>query len=138
MSWFDDMLAFHRKFGTTISATPTIPDKPTQKLRKNLIKEEYKELRKALKKKDLVEIADGGIDLIYVILGTLVSYGIDADAVWKEVQRTNMEKVGGKKRADGKILKPSGWKPPRIKYVLDHQKPLFKLRKAVHNGKGRP
>lgn len=132
---FDDVLAFHRKFGCAINATPTIPQKPTQKLRKKLIKEEYKELMRALRKKDIIEIADGGADLIVVVLGTLISYGIDAEAVWKEVQRTNMEKVGGKQRADGKILKPPGWKSPRIKYILDHQKPLFKLRKAQHNGK---
>lgn len=137
MSMFDDILAFHRKFGIVINAMPCIPQKPTPLLRKRLIKEEYKELRRALRRKNLVEIADGAVDLMVVTLGTLVSYGIDADAVWKEVQRTNIEKVGGKVRADGKILKPPGWKPPRVKYLLDHQKPLFKLRKVIHNGKSR-
>lgn len=48
-------------------------------------------------------------------------YGIDLGPLWDEVHRTNMAKVGGKTRADGKILKPDGWQPPRIQELLDVQ-----------------
>lgn len=36
-----------------------------------------------------------------------------------EVHRTNMHKLTGPKREDGKQLKPPGWKPPRISALYD-------------------
>lgn len=40
--------------------------------------------------------------------------GVDLAPFFKEVHRTNMHKLEGPKREDGKQLKPPGWKPPRI------------------------
>lgn len=40
--------------------------------------------------------------------------GVDLRPFFKEVHRTNMNKLKGPKREDGKQLKPEGWKPPRI------------------------
>jgi predicted HAD superfamily Cof-like phosphohydrolase len=48
-------------------------------------------------------------------------YGVDMDPIWAEVRRTNMAKTGGAKRADGKLLKPEGWEPPRIRECLEEQ-----------------
>ena len=67
---------------------------------------------------DLVEIADGLADLIYVLIGTSIAYGIDLEPIWDEVHKTNMAKVGGGVRGDGKILKPEGWEPPEIERLL--------------------
>lgn len=67
---------------------------------------------------DIVEVADGIADLIYVALGAAIAFGIDIDPIFEEVHRTNMEKVGGRTRDDGKILKPEGWEPPRILPIL--------------------
>jgi len=39
--------------------------------------------------------------------------------LWNEVHRANMDKAGGPKRADGKVLKPEGWKPPDIHGILE-------------------
>src|SRR2546429_6004229 len=39
-------------------------------------------------------------DLLYVVYGTAVSYGIDMNPVFREVHRSNMSKVGGYKRGD--------------------------------------
>jgi predicted HAD superfamily Cof-like phosphohydrolase len=44
--------------------------------------------------------------------------GCDLDPFFREVHRTNMAKVGGPIRADGKRLKPEGWQPPRIREML--------------------
>lgn len=44
--------------------------------------------------------------------------GIDLYPFYEEVHRTNMAKLGGPKRADGKQLKPDGWQPPRIAEML--------------------
>jgi predicted HAD superfamily Cof-like phosphohydrolase len=63
---------------------------------------------------NIEEVADGLADLIYVCVGAALAFGIPLDRVWAEVQRANMDKVGGERRADGKILKPDGWVPPRI------------------------
>lgn len=49
------------------------------------------------------------------------SLGLDIKPLFEEVHRTNMLKVGGPTRADGKILKPEGWQPPRIRELLIEQ-----------------
>lgn len=63
---------------------------------------------------DIEAVADGLADLIYVVVGAALSFGIPLERVWSEVQRANMDKLNGPKRADGKQLKPQGWIPPRI------------------------
>ena len=67
---------------------------------------------------DLLDVIDGVCDLIYVALGTVISAGIDLDPHFTEVQRANMMKLLGPKRADGKQLKPEGWQPPDHAAVL--------------------
>jgi len=70
---------------------------------------------------DLVEIADGIGDVIYVLLGTAVSYGIDLRPIFDAIHDSNMKKVGGCTRDDGKIMKPEGWVPPDIEGILAAQ-----------------
>lgn len=118
---FQDVLDFHKKFGCAMGKRPKNVSPDVKKLRKTLMSEEFKELKDAMQRNDLVGIADAGADLIYVVLGTMVSYGIDVRPIWEEVHRTNMAKESGGKRADGKILKPQGWNPPNIKTILDAQ-----------------
>lgn len=119
--WQSDLVEFHKKFDLEINDRPDIPTKETVKLRYELIKEETNETLKALDGGDLIELADGIVDSIYVLLGTAVSFGINVNQVWTEVHKTNMAKVGGNVREDGKILKPEGWKPPRIREILISQ-----------------
>lgn len=45
--------------------------------------------------------------------------GVDLRPFFNEVHRTNMHKLSGPKREDGKQLKPADWKPPRIKAMYD-------------------
>ena len=104
---------FHSKFGQPILGKPEI-NEDRRDLRLRLIREEYSETFNAMVADDIVEIADGIADLIYVLLGTAIEYGIDMEPVFKEVHRSNMEKIPGNFRPDGKILKPEGWQPPRI------------------------
>lgn len=121
LDWYGDILEFADKFGHYIEAHPCIPPEKVKVLRKNLIKEETEELLKAIEEDDLEGIADGAADSIVVILGTLIAYGIVFQSVWDEVHRTNMAKVGGATREDGKSLKPEGWQPPDIKSILVRQ-----------------
>lgn len=68
---------------------------------------------------DLVEVADGLCDLIYVSLGCAVEMGLPIEELFAEVHRSNMLKVGASKRADGKTMKPEGWQPPYLGKILD-------------------
>ncbi len=60
-------------------------------------------------------------DLLYVVYGAAVSYGIDMDPVFREVHRSNMSKVGGYKRADGKWVKPATYSPACIEPIVAEQ-----------------
>lgn len=124
IDWSDDVLAFHRKFDCYLQPRPGIPTEGIPALRIRLCNEEWTEFLIGMAEGDLPAIADGAIDLIYVLIGTLLSCGIDPRPIWDEVQRTNMAKVGGATRADGKILKPEGWAPPDIARLLREQPPL--------------
>jgi predicted HAD superfamily Cof-like phosphohydrolase len=87
----------------------------------NLIKEEFEETTKAFYDEDLVEVADGLADMVWVIMGMCNSVGIDFDKVWKEVKNSNMSKfVDGKsiKNDAGKIMKPETYFKPNIKKAL--------------------
>lgn len=112
---------FHRKFGQPIAEEPIVPLPDRVALRRELIKEEVNELDRALALGDMVEIADGLADAIYVLLGTAIEYGIDLAPIFAEVHHTNMAKENGGTRADGKILKPEGWKAPDIARLLKAQ-----------------
>jgi predicted HAD superfamily Cof-like phosphohydrolase len=112
---------FHKQFEIHVSPTPSIPDEPTQILRKRLIQEEFEELQEAMQEKDLPSIAKELADLLYVVYGTAVSLGIDMEPVFQEVHRSNMSKVGGHKREDGKWVKPPTYSPAQLDSVLAAQ-----------------
>jgi len=99
------------------------PNQDNVNLYGTLITEEYKEFIEAINNNDEVETLDACMDMIWVILGFCHMKGYDIHGAWNEVVQTNMAKVDpatGKvrRREDGKILKPEGWKPPdMMKYV---------------------
>jgi predicted HAD superfamily Cof-like phosphohydrolase len=85
----------------------------------SLIDEEYNELKTAISEQDRVEQLDALIDILVVTAGALHSLGVNPDGAWKEVMRSNFDKVDKRtglvrKREDGKVLKPQGWEPPKL------------------------
>jgi predicted HAD superfamily Cof-like phosphohydrolase len=58
-----------------------------------LLDEEVGELRKALQEADLVGIADGLGDVVYVAYGAALQYGIDLDVVIRAIHDANMTKA---------------------------------------------
>ncbi len=125
MGMVEDVRDFHRKFGQTIGEKPSLPlpDSSLMKFRLALIEEEYQEMWEALghgpdKVQDFPKAVDGVLDLVWVLLGTLVSFGVDPRPAWNEIAKTNMAKEGGALRGDGKILKPQGWVPPDIETAI--------------------
>lgn len=118
----EQMIDFHTAFGHPVNVMAKFPDNKERELRTELLKEEYIEYTDAEIDNDLVEVADALGDMLVVILGTGLSYGLDMNAIFNEIMSNNMSKLGddGKpiKRADGKILKPEKWVPPNIKGVM--------------------
>lgn len=115
------VLEFHQQFGIYASSNAAVPNEKTEALRLHLIQEEFDELQVALKEKNLTSIAKELADLLYVVYGTAVSYGIDMELVFKEVHRSNMSKIGGYKREDGKWMKPPTYSPANIGEILKAQ-----------------
>jgi predicted HAD superfamily Cof-like phosphohydrolase len=112
---------FHRTFDILVKKQPVLPDQATQALRVRLIQEEFDELNEAMLEGNLAAVAKELADLLYVVYGTAVSYGIDMEPVFREVHRSNMSKVGGHKRADGKWVKPPTYSPACVEPILDAQ-----------------
>ena len=88
-----------------------------------LIQEEVSELQTAVDNNDRVEQLDALIDILVVTVGAVQSLGADGEGAWKEVMSTNFAKIDSltgrvRKREDGKVLKPTGWRPPELsKYI---------------------
>lgn len=124
------VLDFHDAFDLPREPLPTtrVGDTLAQ-LRVRLLREEVEEFADATEKRDLVAIADALADVVYVAYGSAVTYGIDLDAVVREVHRSNMSKLDGSGRpvlrGDGKVLKSERYRPPKIGRVIDEQLPLF-------------
>ncbi|OQW37858.1 MAG: hypothetical protein A4E19_11825 [Nitrospira sp. SG-bin1] len=114
--------AFHSKFEILAQRTPTDLNEDTKQLRVRLIQEEFDELKDAMAAGNLAAIAKEMADLLYVVYGTAVSYGIDMEPVFQEVHRSNLSKIGGYKRADGKWVKPPTYSPADIESILEIQR----------------
>jgi predicted HAD superfamily Cof-like phosphohydrolase len=89
----------------------------------DLIKEETEELFEAVRSNDRVEQLDALIDIMVVTIGALHSLGVDAEGAWREVLRSNLDKIDPNtnkviKRSDGKVLKPEGWQPPKLEQFV--------------------
>lgn len=125
--WAMDIAEFHKAVGAVTQPRPVPIVGDLLDMRKRIMNEEFnEEFIPALDKGDLVGIADGGIDSIVTIIGTMLACGIDPRPHWDEVQRTNMAKRDPatgevRKRDDGKILKPEGWTPPNLEGILRFQ-----------------
>jgi predicted HAD superfamily Cof-like phosphohydrolase len=117
----DRVREFHETFGVPVMARPCIPaDRVT--LRLDILDEERRELTTALEAGDVVEVADALTDMAYLIYGTALEFGIDLNACFAEVHRSNMSKLGadGKPiyRDDGKVLKGPNYSPPDLRQAL--------------------
>ena len=121
---FKDVAVFEIANGNPLSdGPPAVPDPETVYLRNDLHTEEFDELCEAMADGDMPKIADSIADLIWVLLGTSVRFGIDLPDVWEEVRKANMAKFGpgSRRREDGKLLKPPGWIAPNVERVLAQQ-----------------
>jgi predicted HAD superfamily Cof-like phosphohydrolase len=116
---------FHETYGLGVSSEMKA-DLGTLKneLRFNLMKEENEEYLEAVQNNDIIEIADALGDMLYILCGTILEHGLQhkIEAVFDEIQRSNMSKLGedGKPiyREDGKVMKGPNYFKPNFSDIL--------------------
>jgi len=122
MSNFEKVKKFMKTFGQEVKQKAEFPNDKITTLRYDLIKEELEELRIAMERKDIKEVADALTDILYVTYGAGHSFGINLDKCFEEVQSSNMSKLGEDGQPiyndKGKVMKgPNYFKPDLNKFV---------------------
>lgn len=143
----DDVLKFYRKHNFPVADLGDKPDPNFASLWVRLLGEELGEtlasLGKFSEQKGLVlafidavisaaskkaadgsaplpELVDGLHDTEWVLKqGHLMIGNTQPEPQWQEVCRANMDKLPGNVRGDGKIMKPTGWRPPDIAGLVE-------------------
>ncbi len=89
-----------------------------------LMTEEFCEIIDAMRRGNVVDLADGLADLLYVVYGTAVAFGIPIESIFQEVHRSNMTK--GVKAKDHHLGGDKGkgvdFQPADIQMALDRGK----------------
>ena len=122
MTNFEKVKVFMKTFGQDVKQQASLSTEKINTLRISLIEEELEELKKAIKEKDIKEVADALTDILYVTYGAGHAFGIDLDKCFDEVQNSNMSKLGddGKPiyNESGKVMKgPNYFKPDLKKFI---------------------
>ena len=122
MSNFQRVKKFMLTFGQEVKEKAEFPENKITSLRYELIQEELLELKEAINKKNIKEVADALTDILYVTYGAGHAFGINLDKCFEEVQNSNMSKLGkdGKPiyNEKGKVMKgPDYFEPNLNKFV---------------------
>lgn len=118
-----DIFKDQKKFMLACEQTTDQSNPEQYRLYTGLIGEEVMELADAIEAANKVEQLDALIDILVVTTGALHSLGVDIEGAWKEVMRSNFDKIDPRtgrvtKREDGKVLKPANWEPPRLEKFI--------------------
>lgn len=114
---------FHKAFNLTESQNYKLNQRVCL-LRYSLAIEELQEYLIGCGEKDEVEIADALGDQLYILLGTIISHGLEdkIEAIFDEIHRSNMTKLdaNGKPiyREDGKVKKSDLFEEPNLEKIL--------------------
>ena len=122
MTNFENVKKFMQTFGQEVKTKASFPNDKITNLRLDLIREELSELKEAVEKKDIKEVADALTDILYVTYGAGHAFGINLDKCFEEVQNSNMSKLGSDGKPvfneHGKVMKgPDYFKPNLSKFV---------------------
>ncbi len=122
MTNFEKVGHFMKTFGQEVKTNTELSSEKINNLRINLINEELEELKKAIKDKNIIEVADALTDTLYVAYAAGHAFGINLDKCFDEVQKSNMSKLGddGKPiyNENGKVMKgPKYFKPDLSKFI---------------------
>lgn len=114
---------FHKVFNLTESQNYKL-NQGVCLMRYLLALEELQEYLIGCGEKNEVEIADALGDQLYILLGTIISHGLEdkIEAIFDEIHRSNMTKLDadGKPlyREDGKVKKSDLYEEPDIESIL--------------------
>ena len=122
MTNFELVKKFMQTFSQEVRTEASFPSEKIINLRFDLIREELSELKDAIEKKDIREVADALTDILYVTYGAGHAFGINLDKCFEEVQNSNMSKLGSDGKPiyneHGKVMKgPDYFKPNLNKFV---------------------
>ena len=122
MTNFEKVGTFMKTFGQEVKSKHSLSTDKINNLRLSLIKEELEELKDAIHKKDLVEVADALTDILYVTYGAGHAFGINLDRCFDEVQNSNMSKLDNDSNPiyneNGKVMKGPNYFKPNLKKFL--------------------
>lgn len=125
---FADVTAFHRKFELPQQQFPSLPDLEILQLKLKHLHEELQEIEDGVDAKDLEQVFDGVIDLVYVALGLAYFCNLPFNEGWQRVHWANMKKIRAKRAEDSKrgstfdIIKPEGWQAPKLEDLIRKEK----------------
>ena len=122
MTNFEKVRLFMTTFGQEVKKKSGLSTNKINNLRINLIEEELIELKDAVNKRDIKEVADALTDILYVTYGAGHAFGINLDNCFEEVQKSNMSKLGSDGKPiyneSGKVMKgPNYFKPDLSKFL---------------------
>ena len=125
---FADVTAFHRKFELPQQQFPSLPDLEILQLKLKHLHEELQEIEDGVDAKDLEQVFDGIIDLVYVSLGLAYFCNLPFNEGWQRVHWANMKKIRAMRAEDSKrgstfdIIKPEGWQAPKLEDLIRKEK----------------
>lgn len=124
-----DVREFQEYYGLLDKSIYGFLPEENMKMKLGHIKEEFDEIIKAYGERDLAEVTDGLIDLIYVAGGLLTLMNLPVEQLWTDVHIRNMAKVRATKETVGKrgstfdVVKPAGWTGPRTQEIIEYYRP---------------
>lgn len=122
-TWSDKVRAFHNKYGVENLDQQSMNWEDVIDDRNRIMSEEIEELSQAWsdlrlygQDNKLIEfVTKEGIDVIYTIIGTLLTLGVNIELAMQLVHDSNMSKEGGTK---GKIKKGDNYKEPNMSVCI--------------------
>lgn len=118
--WQQAVEDFHQKVGANVSDSPSMTTPDERRFRASLIAEELREYEEAT---TIEGVYDALVDILYVTLGSFVSHGLDAEAGFREVHRSNMTKENCRIKTGEKVPKGPNYSPPDLLSILEGAKP---------------
>ena len=127
MNLFNDINEFSQKFGLPQPAQPKLLDHIDMHFRMQFMYEELREIQEGYSGKDIEEVFDGLIDLVYVALGTAWLMNLPFNDGWARVHLANMQKERAMSAGDTRskrghrwdIVKPEGWEAPVLTDLVE-------------------
>ena len=116
------VVQFNTTYNVESSPVPRLPTEKEADRIYHMINEELMETNEELDSMDLPKLAKELTDILYVTAQQMAVLGLPVDALLREVQRSNMSKLGENGqpifRGDGKVLKGPNYSEANIVKVL--------------------